>query len=607
MKFSELAAYLNRFEALSSRNDMVVLLGELFNKLGGSAKKDGQEISRAVYLMSGRVAPQFIAIEFGFSLKLILRSLSELTGTGLEELTTAYKKVGDIGEFTFQLVLSNKGKGNDIDTVFEQLKVIAETSGKNSQTIKQKLFLDLIAAATPEEAKYLVRILVGNMRMGLSTKTMLDGLSWALSGGKSLRPVIEHAYGVSVDFGLIAQVALTKGTGSLKKMHVIPGIPVATKLVEREKTAAAIIERMGSCYIQPKFDGLRVQIHYQKNGFPDSGNVKKSELSLLDGGFGETPNNKVRIFSRNMEDLTGMLPDVAAAIAGSGVESVVLDGEAIGFDIESGNFLPFQETIKRKRKYNITEMTHSHPLEVNVFDVLELNGQDLLHEPFEKRFGIVKELLAKAKIPMLKFTKTDLVTTPEELEQLFQGYVKHGLEGIIAKVPDSTYDPGTRNFDWIKLKASASSELVDTIDAVVLGYYRGEGQRTKFGIGALLIGLYDDEQDAYISLAKVGTGIKDKDWPVIISTLEPLRVDKLPAHVVVNKNLIPDVIVKPQIVVVVEADSISLSKIHGEQAGGVLGMSLRFPRLKVFNRDKAPQDATTIKELQRLYHLQSRT
>jgi DNA ligase-1 len=221
----------------------------------------------------------------------------------------------------------------------------------------------------------------------------------------------------------------------------------------------------------------------------------------------------------------------------------------------------------------------------------------------EQIFG--KEAYTKPNT-IFKLAETTLVSSTEELELLFNKYTALNLEGIIAKDDDTEYKPGTRNFDWIKLKASSSSELVDTIDAVVLGYYYGEGQRARFGIGAILIGLYDKDTDRYVSLTKVGTGFKDADWAKIKATLDPLTTKAVPDYVTINKLLMPDVLVEPKIVVVVEADSISQSKIHGDQDGGIAtaGLSLRFPRIKVFGRDKNPEDATTVKELRQMYSFQ---
>lgn len=599
MLFADFTASLNKLEKISSRNEMTEVLAELFSKL------EADEIKQALYLLSGRVSPSFLAIEFNFSIKLSLRAIATMVKQGDDKITDEYKKIGDIGEFT-EKKLIEYGKQVDkhlsINEVFTKLEEIAFTNGKNSQLEKQQLFNALLIQVSPVEAKYISRIVVGKLRLGLSNKTIFDALSWAVKGDKSLRDLIEYAYGVSVDIGEIAKTTLTKGEKALQDVHAQPGIPVASKLVEREKDAESVIERLGTCFIQPKFDGLRVQIHYNKKGF-DSGEKKKTELNLFNE---KSEKEYVRIFSRNLEELTAMFPDVVEAVKKLPVDNIILDGEAIGFDEAEDSFLAFQETIKRKRKHDVKQTSLDVPLQVNLFDILYLNGEDLLTEKIEVRIKKLEQVFGKQAytnpLGMFKLAETTSVDNAKDLQKLFDKYVKMNLEGIIAKDDDTLYKPGSRNFDWIKLKASSDKDLVDTIDAVVLGYYYGTGVRAKFGIGAILIGVYDRDNDKYVSLTKVGTGFKDKDWKKIKPALDEIRIKAMPDNYVINKQLQPDVIVSPKIVIEVEADSISISTIHGKETEE--SYSLRFPRIKVFGRDKQPQDATTVAELKQMYSFQ---
>jgi DNA ligase-1 len=604
MTFLEFCQNLEKLETIASRNEMTVALAELFEALKPN------EIKPALYLLTGRIAPQFLPIEFNFSTKLIVKALAEYSGKDAETALAEYKQLGDIGLFAQSLLPKEQKTKSSLSLidVFARLQNVALQSGSNSQAAKQKQYLEFIKQSSGVEAKFLSRILVGSLRLGLSVKTLLDALSWAVTGDKSLRPLIEHAYGVCVDIAVVAEMTLVQGKESLEKSTVIPGIPVASKLVEREKGSEAIFERLGSCYIQPKFDGLRVQIHYNKKGFND---LPKSEPTAP-GLFAEAPEiEKVRIFSRNLENLTPMLPDLVAAIQTLPVDSIVVDGEALGINWENGNFLPFQETIKRKRKHQVNEMANSVPLQANLFDVLFLNGDDLLRHPLSERYTTLAKVLAAGGDRRLKLSENTEAISEAEITALFTKYTSQNLEGIIAKAINSTYDPGTRNYDWIKLKASSDKQLVDTIDAVVLGFYYGEGARAKFGIGAILTGIYDADNDRFVSLAKIGTGFKDEDWANIKVTLEPFVVAELPKNVIIEKTLMPDVLVTPGIVVVIEADSISRSKIHGVSSKAkkndlnpVEGLSLRFPRIKVFGRDKSPTDATTTTELERMFALQ---
>ncbi len=601
MLFKDFADYLAKLEKISSRNEMTEILAELFSKLATD------EIKQAVYLLSGRVAPSFLPIEFNFSVKLSVKALAVFFEQSDQKTLAEYKKVGDVGGYIESKTKTLKPfeiTNLTINQVFDELEKLALLSGKNSQTDKQQIFIKLLKQLTPIEAKFVARMLVGKMRLGLSNKTVFDALSWAIGGDKRQRELIEYACGVSVDIGEIATLALTKGVIALKTIHAVPGTPVASKLVEREKSAAAIIERLGDCFIQPKFDGLRVQIHYNKQGFAAKPK-KSSDLELFQA---DSELETVRIFSRNLESLTDMFPDIVAAAKKLPVDNIILDGEAIGFNVDDNTFLDFQETIKRKRKYDVVSTSEDVPLQVNLFDILYLNNQDLLPESIETRILKLEEVFGKNAYSMpqgmFKLAETTLVKTTEQVEELFNKYVQMNLEGLIAKDDATLYKPGSRNFDWIKLKASSDKRLVDTIDAVVLGYYFGEGDRAQFGIGAILIGVYDRDKDRFLSLTKVGSGFKEADWAKIKATLDEYRLDELPDNYGINKMLLPDVLVAPKVVVEVEADSISISKNHG--GADKKAYSLRFPRLKVFGRDKNAQEATTVAELKQLYALQQR-
>ncbi|MCA9383183.1 ATP-dependent DNA ligase [Candidatus Dojkabacteria bacterium] len=585
MQFNDLCEYLVKLEDLSSRNEMTEILVELFSKL------EGKEIDQAIYFMQGRIAPLYEPIEFNLSIKLVLKALEAHSSNN--DIQALFKKLGDVGLVAEEV---NKDSGlskYSITSIFEHLNEIAEIEGTNSQSAKQTLLQELAQNTSGLELKYITRIIVGKLRLGLSDKTFLDALSWYLSGDKSLRAEIERAYGVNADLGYVARLVIEGGVEAIKDIHLTPGIPVASKLVQREATPQTLFERLGDCYIQPKYDGLRLQVHYDKNGLGE----EKVSMSLL-GAEKKT----VKMFSRNMENLTYMMPDVIEQVELLGVESIIFDSEAIGFDPSSGELVSFQETISRKRKTGIIEAAKATPLKVFAFDILHINGRDLMQTGLEERLQILKEVVDSGKSENIEFAESVLVKSAEELDAKFKEYTDAGLEGLIAKDLGTLYEPGTRNYDWIKLKVKAQKELADTVDAVVLGYYSGRGVRAKFGIGALLIGCYDNKNDKYLSLAKLGTGIKDSDWPIFKKALDEISVDALAENVEIDKQVMPDVLVRPEIVVVVEADEVTVSKVHGYV--GKDGLSLRFPRLKQFAReDKDPEQITTVEELEQLAKL----
>lgn len=574
---------------------MTIILADLLKSLG----KD--EIKEAMYLMQGRVVPRFIPIEFNFAGKLMQKVLKGFAGDE-KIVSDLFEKTGDLGLVAEQII-KTKTKNLSVKEVHVLLNEVALLGGKGSVEEKIKRVAELFSKLDKTEAKFAARILVGNLRLGLSDKTVLDAISWAVAGDKSQRELIERAYSVRSDIGLITEEILKKGVGSVKDFNVEVGLPVASKLVEREKNVKSIFERLGEHIIQPKYDGMRAQIHFLRKGFEISLKAKEQN------GFfdGQIEKQTVRIFSRNMESLTDMFPDVADAVAAINVDSLVIDSEVIGYDENTDTFFPFQETSTRRRKYGVKEKVEEIPIKVMAFDLLYLNGKDMTLEKIEKRLSLLEKILKQDKTGKLNFSDSPVVKTEKELAERFAKYIDLGLEGIISKKHGTIYEPGTRNFDWIKLKFTTKSHIADTIDTVVLGYYFGRGTRAKFGFGALLLGIYNRKTDEFESVAKLGTGIKDEDFLKIRPVLEKIKISAKPKNVKVVKFLEPDEWVEPKVVVEVDADEITKSKNHMaamDKEGR--GLSLRFPRMKVFGRDKEVRQATTAEELKKLFQLQKK-
>jgi DNA ligase 1 len=588
MKIKEFAQLLEKIETTPGRNDMTVMLAECLQKF------DQSEVKAAMYLMQGRLVPNYVPVEFNFSQKLALRSLSDFLAAGDEKkVNELFAKLGDVGLVaeTLRKEKSEDDKNLNIVEVYGQLTTIAEATGKGSQEAKMSGFAKLILQLDPLSARYVSRVVIGSLRLGLSDKTLFDALSWAKTGSKKIRDDIERAYGARADIGeLVSMIMTTDELDLIDKLETVklkPGIPLASKLVEREKDATAVFERLDSCILQPKLDGLRTQIHLTKDG-------------------------EVAIFSRNMESLTDSFPDIVAATRQLGVESAIIDSEAIGYDFENETYLPFQETMQRRRKYDIGEMAESIPVKAMAFDLMYLNGEDLTQQPVEDRLKKLQEVLSKSKQEVITQLETFEAKDAESLETYFQEQIGKGLEGIIAKKLGTPYEPGTRNFDWIKYKANTQASMVDTVDSVVLGYYTGRGVRAKFGIGAVLVGVYNKDDGKFYSVAKVGTGMKDEDWETIMRDLKPLELPAQPAESVVQKLLHPDVWVQPKIVMEVDADQITRSPSHTtawdkpasfETETKGKGLSLRFPRMKVWKRDKDAEQATSVSELLRMFEL----
>jgi DNA ligase 1 len=300
--------------------------------------------------------------------------------------------------------------------------------------------------------------------------------------------------------------------------------------------------------------------------------------------------------------MTKMFPELVAAASSLEVGSVILDGEAIAYNPESEEYVPFQETTARRRKGDIEEFAARAPMRAFVFDVMYRDGSDLTSLPYERRFEIVEELLRESDTlltaPLMKTDSADVLTR-ELLE-----YISRGLEGVVTKRLDSPYQAGARNFNWVKLKRNTSGQLTDTIDVVLLGYYRGKGKRADFGVGALLAGVYDTDTDEFVTISKLGTGLSDQGWRDIHQRLASLEVGEKPARV--NSNLIPDAWLEPAIVVEVLADEITPSPRHtAGMTGDRPGFALRFPRIvSLRTADKKPEDATSVSEIREMFEQQ---
>ncbi len=580
MTFAKLSLYFEKLEGTSSRLSLIDVLSDLFKH------SEDQEIEKIVYLTQGRIAPFFEATEIGMAEKQVAGAIAGNLNIKREEVLNLYSKLGDMGLVMQQLKSKIKNQISKITVgeVFEILTTIAKTSGAGTVEKRQKLLSDLLKKIDSSSAKYLVRIPLGNLRLGIGDPTILDGLALAKFGDRTKRKLLEGAYNRTSDLGLIAKTLWSGGIKEVQKLKVQVGKPIRSELCERLPNPEKAIEKMQTVDVQYKYDGFRVQIH--KDG------------------------DKVSMFSRNLENMTHMFPElITATLKQVKAKTAILDTEALAYNPESEEFLPFQETTKRRRKYRIEEMSKTLPLKAFVFDLLFKDGKSYIDEPLTARLKVLGEIIEEDGV--LIPTKHKIVSTGKELSIILEDAISKGLEGVVIKRLDSRYEAGGRNFNWVKLKRNSSGELTDTIDCVLLGYIFGRGKRTAFGAGALLVGVYDDNKDEFVTVSKIGTGLTDEEWREIHKRADKIKVDHKPARV--NSVIVPSVWIKPEIVIEVLADEITRSPIH--TAGAFInssgereaGYALRFPRLVSFRTfDKKAEDATTVKELIEMYKLQNK-
>lgn len=586
MLFSKLSRYLQKIEATDSRLDMTKQLAALFKE------SEANEIDKICYLVLGRLVPKFVGLELQLAEKMMVRVIAQVVKTSEKRVNDVFKNTGDLGEVFYTFAKQNPdlvtNKNLSISNVYERLVAIAKQAGIGSQERKVQGMVNLLQSVSSLGGKYLVRIPLQKLRLGFSDMTILDALSWMETGDKSLRAELEHAFNIRADIGQIARLLKEKGLKTLKGLTPETGTPIRPALSTPLLSKEEILERMDdSTFLEPKFDGFRVQVHIDKSKVSDE--VEEETPAL----FEETKKAFVRIFSRNLDSTTHMFPDLVAAAQDLPVNSAILDGEAVAVDPSTGKLLDFQETVKRKRKHNIDQVKEEIPLQVFTFDILYLNGVSLVNTSQKDRRTFLEKVFKKVrKDSPFVLTEQRLVSDPDSFEDFFAEVAKEGLEGLMAKKVEAPYRAGKRDFTWVKYKVAMQSELADTVDAVVMGYFKGEGKWAKLGLGKVLVGIPHDGK--IYSLSKVGSGFSEEKLKEMLKRCEVSKVKKMPKNYVADKTLIPDVWVKPEILIEIRADSISRSPIHET------GLSLRFPRFIKFRDDKDVTEATTLEQVKQL-------
>jgi len=568
MRFKEFAEHLEKLEKISSRLEITDEVVRLLTKLLPA------EVAGAIYVLMGRLEPTYTGLEFNLGWKMLLRSIGELSGEEKEKVLADFKKRGDVGEVMMDLpVKVFSDKKLSVKEVYERLVLIAKYAGGGSQEKKVAELAKLLSELDQLSAKFVARIVLGRLRLGFSDKTILDALSVAERGDKSARKKLDEAYQIRPDAGHLAAAVLAKGLDkALARLEVEVGVPVMPALCQRLNSAVAIIEKMGEVAAEQKFDGTRVQIHFRRKGFGDGATVKT--------------------YTRNLEENSQMFPELSRLGEWVKGDEAVFDSEAVGIDIKTGQILPFQVTITRKRKHGVSETAKAIPLRFYLFDILAKDGRTLLAEPYFERRKVLAETIRENKTVVVD--ETHRTSDPVEFHKWHEEFLAEGFEGAVSKKWDGPYLPGRQGWNWVKIKEKEGStgKLVDTLDLVVMGYYRGRGKRTVFGLGAFLVGVAQD--DKVVTIAKIGTGLSDDQFRDLKKRLDGLVVAKMPKEYEVDKALVADVWVEPKVVVEIAADEITKSPVHSA------GVALRFPRLVKFRDDKDLAGVTTLAEVEEI-------
>lgn len=580
MEFSILANGFNKMESTRKRLEITQYLVELFEDTPKGV------IAKIVYLLQGKLRPDFEGIELGVAEKLAIKSISKSSGIPIKKIEDEYRKSGDLGHAA-SIILEQKTQTTflveniTVERVYETLFKIAKLSGIRSQDMKMKYISSLLNDASPLEATYILKILLGTLRLGVAENTVMDALAITFSKNKDNRKILEHAYNVSSDLGKVAEVIANENIEGIKKFEMILFNPVRPMLADRIKSEKDAIEKMSEKFAaEYKLDGERVQIHINEE--------------------------KMMLFSRSLENISSYYPDIIDKIPKAiKADNAILEAEAVAINENSGEFLPFQELMHRRRKYKIEKAVTQYPITVNFFDILYCNGKSCLEMNYKDRREKLEKIVSEDEFA--KHIPMTIIRNENDIEDFLENSINAGSEGLMLKMLDKPYQAGSRGSYWLKLKREYQNELGDSLDLVVVGGFFGKGRRAG-NYGTLLLATYNEDDDSFTSICKVGTGFTDDDLDQLYQILHPkVTIKKNPR---IDSEMEADVWFEPELVVEVVASEITLSPIH-KAARDIIrkdaGLALRFPKFTGKIRvEKIAEDASTNEEIIALYNGQKK-
>lgn len=571
MKYSVLTKIYQELESTSKRLQKTKILSDFLKKTPDS------DLDHVYLLVQGKVFPAFDERKIGVASKLVIKALSVATGRSAKLITDEWRKIGDLGEVAEKLC--NKKSQTTLSStsltvkkVFDNLRKLADLEGEGSVDRKVKLIAELLSSAEPLEAKYVVRTVLEDLRVGLGEGTLRDAIVWAFFADdiklyydeennkidldrdkyNQFSDAVQSAYDVLTDFAEVALIAKRDGLKGLENTNLSPGKPVKVMLFQKVESIDDAFKRVGSpAAFEYKYDGFRVLI-----------NKKGKEIKL---------------FTRRLEDVTKQFPDVIEQIKHLKGD-FILDSEIVGKSTK-GKYLPFQRISQRiRRKYDIKDMANKYPVEVDVFDILFFDGKSLLSEPFEKRRKQLEKLCPDI------LAKQIITDNPKQAQKFYDESLSAGNEGIMVKNLEGIYKPGSRVGYGVKVKP-----VMETVDAVIVGAEWGSGKRGKW-LSSFSIAVLDKENDSFVEVGKVGTGIKEKSeegvsFEEMTDILSPLIIEEK------GKS----VRLRPQVVIEVNYEEIQKSPNYSS------GYALRFPRFIRLRPDRSPDEISSLDELENLY------
>ncbi len=565
MRYATLAEAFEELEKTSAyleKNDIIA---------GLLKKTPVEETERVTLLLLGKTYPAYVSKETGVGLQQLKKAVAQASGYSISEVDKLMKQVGDLGEVTRQLLGKKKqvtlfAEPLTVKKVFENIKMLPEITGEGSVDRKVAAIAELLSSSTPLEAKYITRTVLGDLRIGVAEGRLRDAIASAFDVTPD---AVEHAYMLTTDHALVAKAAAAGGEKGLKKLGLEIGHPVNPMLAQRAESLNEIMERMGGkAAFEIKLDGIRIQTH-------------------KDGA-------KVTLFTRRMEDYTKMFPDLVGPLRQAlKPKRAIVDGELVAMDKKAKKPMPFQEVLKRRRKYKIKEAIEQIPVEIHLFDVLMTDGDSLLDEPYTRRRAVLEKMVkpVPGKVMVVEQIVSD---KPDEIKAFMDKSLAMGHEGLLAKDLKANYRAGRREFVWLKLKPT-----LETLDLVVVGGLYGKGKRAGY-FGSYILAARDEDDGRFKTVTKVGSGYTDEDLKELTKMFKKIQIGK--PHEDVDIEIECDAYFQPKVVfeVLFEEVQISPELKHTGRYG------LRFPRYVRVREDRRPEEINTVQEIAEIYEMQER-
>jgi len=583
MQYSKLVEVYEKLKSTTKRLHHTYIISEFLKSI------IIEDLGTTILLLEGRVFPRWDEREIGMASMMMLKAIGVASGESKERINSEWKKTGDLGTVSYNLIKKKKqhtlgSHELTLKKVLKNLRGLATIEGQGSVDKKISLVAELLTSAKPNEAKYIVRTILNDMRIGVGEGSIRDAIVWAFFG-KELKvhynkeennidiedrekynqyiDALQRAYNITNDFAPVAEAAKKRGLKGLGEITMSVGIPLKVMLALKVADIDEGFERCGKpAEFEFKYDGMRMQIH--KN------------------------DNKIKIFTRRLENVTNQFPEVVESVKKYVKENkVILDSEGVGFNKKTGKYLPFQNISQRiKRKYDIEKMSQQFPVEVNVFDIINYKGKSVINEPFEKRKKIIDKIIKNVS-KKIKVAKSIVTSNKKEVQDFHKEAVDSGNEGLMIKKLDAPYKPGARVGFMVKLKTAK-----ENLDLVIVKAEWGEGKRSRW-LSSYTLACRD--KGKLVEVGKASTGLKEKreeglSFAEMTDMLKPLVI----------KEKGKEVILKPKVVIEIGYEEIQKSPTYSS------GFALRFPRVIQLRQDRSPDDCSTLKMVESFYHKQKK-